>query len=135
MIDKVQKSVGYTNMVTALDKIFNNNYEIEKIIPSDDYTSNDFRAIVNIGNITGIDIGVGMSGNSHMFQIGDGFIGISVPLKKGRMKLPSGKQGESLDVVVSPQKSVRSSVSADNLTKIEKQFQVLKEYLDSLTAS
>lgn len=68
-------------MISELDYVFNDTYRMEKLISDDDYTSSDFRAIINIGKHTGIDIGVIGSGNSHSFQTRNGFISVGVPTK------------------------------------------------------
>ncbi|MGQ4574017.1 hypothetical protein ACUIJP_08030 [Leuconostoc pseudomesenteroides] len=91
MKSKIMKSIGYINMISELDYVFNDTYRIEKLIPDDDYTSFDFRAIINIDKYTGIDIGVIGSGNSHSFQTGKGLISVGVSTESGFFILPSGK--------------------------------------------
>ena len=125
MYKKVIESIGYENMVKGLDLVFKNNYKIIKIIPSDDVTSSDFSSIIDVENITGIDIEVGGSGNSHQFQTGNGTMDIAVPEDDGFGILPSGKHGELLSDIINDN-SIEFGASADNFGQIEQYLQKLK---------
>ena len=131
MYKRITDSIGYQNMIKGLDDIFQSNYEIITLIPSDDETSYDFSTITNIGNIHGIDIGVGGSGISHQFQTGNGTLESAVPVDNGFGVLPSGKHGELLsDIIDDP--SISFGASADNLEQIKDYFLKLKKYLEIL---
>lgn len=127
---RIENSIGYRNVMAALEDVFGNDFQVIGIFESNDDTSYDFRSNINILGTSGIDIIVNNSGYSHQFQIGDGVVDIAVPVSQGLFKLPSGKRGEALGDILNNNK-FETEACANNLEQVKQIFTTLKMYLEN----
>ncbi|WP_251712964.1 hypothetical protein [Lactococcus ileimucosae] len=129
MCKRIEESIGYQNMIEGMNEVFGDSYKIEKLISSDDETSFDFSTVTNIGSMSGIDIGVEGSGDSHQFQTGFGTISAGIPIEDAFFILPSGKKGASLSEIIQD-KDIKFGASADKLEQIIEYLEKLRKYLN-----
>lgn len=129
-IERAKASKGYLVLMKVLEEYFGKDFIVRGFICNTDPTSFDFRMILDLPKLIGIDIGVGQSGPSQMFRLGgNGFIGISIPKSDATGILYNGVRGTGLGWILKNDR-LTWGAPVDSPESIKNYFDLFQSYYE-----